>query len=170
VRELAEAQEPGISLMLDESLEAQPLPPRFVLTAQPPEIAEFIEASGAPRWLLISGALPEAFLEGLLPVLRRSRASVKVLVSDPTRVFLSHRGPADYATAGIELLARHPIVLQALTVNPVAPQSHFFDSAKLREELGEAIPGVPIFDVMHPSYSAPQTVREPARSGATTEG
>jgi hypothetical protein len=165
VRQLAEGQEQGISLMLDEQLQASPLPPRFVLTAQAPEIADFFGSEAAPRWLLISGALPEAFLEGLLPVLRRSRGSVRVLVSDPTRVFLSRRGPADYATAGIELLALRPIDLQALTVNPVAPQSHSFDSAKLRERLAAAIPGVPIFDVMHPSYAAPQRVREPARSG-----
>jgi hypothetical protein len=166
VRELAEGQEAGVSLALDEQLQASPTPPRFALTAQAPEIAGFFGDGAAPRWLLISGALPEAFLEGLLPVIRRAGTSIKVLVSDPTRVFLSRRGPAGYAAAGIELLALNPIDLQALTVNPVAPQSHSFDSAKLRERLAEAIPGVPIFDVMHPSYSAPQSVREPARSGA----
>jgi hypothetical protein len=173
VREFAEAQEAqaaGLSVVLDDQLHASPLPPRFVLTAQAPEIGDFFGDGPAPRWLLISGALPEAFLEGLLPVLRRSGGSVKVLVSDPTRVFLSRRGPTDYAAAGIELLALNPIALQALTVNPVAPQSHSFDSARLRERLAEAIPGVPIFDVMHPSYSAPQSVREPARSGAAPEG
>jgi hypothetical protein len=170
VRQLAEAPEAGVSLVLDDQLEASPMPPRFVLTAQAAEIADFFGRGPAPRWLLISGALPEAFLEGLLPVLRRSRGSVKVLVSDPTRVFLSRRGPAGYAAAGIELLALHPIDLRALTVNPVAPQSHSFDSARLRERLAAAIPGVPIFDVMHPSYTAPQTVREPARSGASSEG
>jgi hypothetical protein len=170
VRELAEAQEPSISLMLDQHSEVFQLPPRFVLTSEAPVVADYFESGPAPRWLLISGALPEAFLEGLLPVLRRSRGSVKVLVSDPTRAFLSRRGPADYAAAGIELLALNPIDLQALTVNPVAPQSHSFDSARLRERLAEAIPGVPIFDVMHPSYSAPQSVREPARSGTGPEG
>jgi hypothetical protein len=170
VREFAEAQEAGVSVVLDDQLHASPLPPRFVLTAQAPEIGDFFGDGPAPRWLLISGALPEAFLEGLLPVLRRSRGSVKVLVSDPTRVFLSRRGPTDYAAAGIGLLALNPIALQALTVNPVAPQSHSFDSARLRERLAEAISGVPIFDVMHPSYSGPQSVREPARSGTAPEG
>lgn len=172
VRALAEGQEPGVSLMLDEQLQASPLPPRFALTAQAPEIAELFISGGrtVPRWLLISGALPEAFLEGLLPVLRRLRGSVRVLVSDPTRVFLARRGPAEYAAAGIELLALQPIDLRALTVNPVAPQSHSFDSAKLRERLIQAIPDVPVFDVMHPSYATPQCVREPVRSGASPDG
>ena len=46
-----------------------------------------------------------------------------------------------------------PIDLLALTVNPVAPQSHSFDSATLRARLGEAIADLPVFDVLHPSYT-----------------
>ena len=42
--------------------------------------------------------------------------------------------------------------LLALTVNPLAPQSHRFDSARLRELLEAAIPGLPMFDVLDPAY------------------
>ena len=40
-----------------------------------------------------------------------------------------------------------PIHLRALTVNPVAPHSHAFDSKHLRRLLRKAIPSVPILDV-----------------------
>ena len=163
----------GVSVMLDEELTAHPLPPRFVLTAEPPVVADFMRSGSRPRWLLISGALPEAFLEGLIPFARRGPEPLKVLAADPTRMFLSRHGAGFYATAGIELVVARPIELLALTVNPVAPQSHSFDSAKLRAMLAEKVNGVPIFDVMHPSYAGapPQMARRAGRMplpGATT--
>ncbi len=75
-------------------------------------------------------------------------------------------GPEFYARAGIELLVSEPIDLRALTVNPVAPQSHEFDSARLRALLGEKVAGVPIFDVLHPSYSGAPPMM--ARRGAAS--
>jgi hypothetical protein len=39
------------------------------------------------------------------------------------------------------------IELRAITVNPVAPQSHSFDSATLREAIAAAVGAVPVFDV-----------------------
>jgi hypothetical protein len=153
VLELAGSQDGGVSTMLDMDLQAHPLPARFALTAEAPAIADFLRSGSPPRWLLISGALPEAFLEGLIPYARRHRAPLKVLAGDPTRVFLPKHSPSFYETAGIELLVLKPIELLALTVNPVAPQSHSFDSGRLRSLIAEKVPGVPIFDVMHPSYS-----------------
>jgi hypothetical protein len=147
--------EPGAGAVLadDEQLSPHSLPPRFALTAGPQAIGEHLRGLPAWRWLVISGALPEAFLEGLIPFARRRREPLKVLASDPTRVFVASRGPAHYLTAGIELAVLEPIDLRALTVNPLAPQSHSFDSARLRGLLAEVIRGVPIFDVMHPSYT-----------------
>lgn len=153
VRELA-AADPACSTVLDEQLEPHPLPARFALTAEAAEIAARMRGVPRPRWLLLGGAVPESFLEGLIPVARRAAGPLRVLASDPTRVFLARHGPEFYARAGIELVVSHPIDLRALTVNPVAPQSHEFDSARLRSLLGEKVRGVPIFDVMHPSYRA----------------
>jgi hypothetical protein len=53
----------------------------------------------------------------------------------------------------VHLRVRAHTPLEALTVNPVAPQSHRFDSARLRALLAEAIPDVPVFDVCHPDYT-----------------
>jgi hypothetical protein len=76
-------------------------------------------------------------------------------------VLLSERGPAWYRLHGISLRALRPIGLRALTVNPIAPRSHAFDSARLLAAMREAIAGVPVFDVLHPEYAggAPGPVR-----------
>ncbi len=153
VREVLAAQAPGTSVVLDQELVAHPLPARFVLSTEPALVAEQLRSGPRPRWLAVAGALPEAFLEGLIPFVRRARSPLKVLASDPTRVFLTRHGTSFYATAGIDLVVIRPIDLLALTVNPVAPQSHELDSARLRGMLSEKIGGVPIFDVMHPSYA-----------------
>jgi hypothetical protein len=155
VKELARTLEPGGGFLLDEGLNVFPLPAgRFVLTAEPAVIQAFLRDGGTqPRWLLVSGALPERFLDGLVGYARRLGQPLKVLTSDPTRVFLAARGVEHYARAGIELRVLRPIDLLAVTVNPVAPQSHSFDSAALRGELAAAIPDLPIFDVLHPSYA-----------------
>jgi hypothetical protein len=154
LRELAAGLDPGVSALVDDGWALHTLPERFVLTAEAADIAERLRAAGTVRALLVAGALPQRFLDGLVPQVRRSRETLGVVVSDATRLFLSDRDVSHYARAGIELRVLHPIELLALTVNPVAPQSHSFDSGRLRAALDEAIPDVPIFDVLHPSYAA----------------
>ncbi len=166
VRELAAALEPGLSALVDDGWAAHPLPERFVLTAEPASIAERLRAAGTPRVLIVGGALPQRFLDGLVPSVRRSRGTLTVVVSDATRLFLGDRDVDHYARAGVELRVLRPIELLALTVNPVAPQSHSFDSGGLRAQLGQAIPDVPIFDVLDPSYKGADAPAQDAR-GAT---
>jgi hypothetical protein len=136
------------SLLVGDDLEPVALPPRFVLTAEAEQIGQLLDEHPTARWLIIAGALPERFLRSLVhPVHRRGRELI-VVVADPTRVFLLKRGPEWYARQGILLKTLNAIELEALTVNPLAPQSHRFDSAQLRGLLAEAIPDVPIFDVL----------------------
>lgn len=158
LRELAADQDPGVSLMVDDELQDHPLPPRFVLTAEPSVIQDFFSIGSRPRWLLVSGALPEAFLQGLASFVRRTGGRpITMIVQNPTKVFLSERSVEHYRTAGVELQALRSIGLLALTVNPVAPQSHRFDSQRLRELIVAAVPDVPVLDVLDPSYRATPT-------------
>jgi hypothetical protein len=149
LRELAAGQDSGVSLMVDDQLQHHPLPSRFVLTAEPPKIQDFFSIGSRPRWLLVSGALPEAFLQGLASFVCRTGARpVTVIVENPTKVFLSERSVEHYRKAGVELQTLRSIRLLALTVNPVAPQSHSFDSGRLRELIAAAVPDVPVLDVL----------------------
>jgi hypothetical protein len=69
-------------------------------------------------------------------------------------VFLTRRAPLWYARQGIALEVLRTIDLKAITVNPVAPRSHQFDSQQLRELIEAAVGAVPVLDVVDPSYLA----------------
>jgi hypothetical protein len=166
LRALAEGGADGASLLVGEDLQPRALPPRFLLSGDAGQIAELLDANPAACWLIVAGALPERFLGDLVHALRRRRRELVLVVADPTRVFLAERGPESYRRQGIRLQTLRPIELQAITVNPVAPQSHRFDSAQLRTMLAEAIPHVPIFDVLDPSYGGPHAAARPERRGS----
>jgi hypothetical protein len=141
------------SVLVDEDFEPVALPPRFVLAGDAEQIAKMLDANSSARWLIVAGALPEGFLHGLLHPVRRRGRELVLVVADPTRVFLSERGPEWYRRQGVQLQALNAIELEALTVNPVAPQSHRFDSAQLRALMEEAIHDVPVFDVLSETYA-----------------
>jgi hypothetical protein len=144
----------------DEDSDAVVLAPRFVLTSDAEQIAALLDAHQSARWLIVPGALPEAFLGDFAHATHRRKRELTVVVADSTRVFLWKRGPAWFRAQGVEIQVLNLIDLMALTVNPVAPRSHGFDSTELRELLAEEIADVPIFDVLHPDYSgAPRPVR-----------
>jgi len=128
---------------------------RLVLNAEPAEIAALLSAHPRAGTFVVDGALSERFLEGLLAA-RRERAGreLTIVVGDPTKVFLSRRGPRWYARQGLAVEVLSTIELMAITVNPVAPQSHRFDSLQMRELIGEAVADVPVLDVLDPSYLA----------------
>jgi hypothetical protein len=128
---------------------------RLVLNAEPTEIAALLHQHPQASAFLVEGALSERFLEGLLEA-RTERAGrrLKIVVGDPTKVFLSRRGPGWYRRQGLEIEVLRTIDLKAITINPVAPQSHHFDSKRLRELIAAAVADVPVLDVLDPSYLA----------------
>jgi hypothetical protein len=130
---------------------------RLVLSGEPAEIAALLDEHPRADTLVADGALSERFLEGLLAA-RRPRAGreLRVLAGDPTKVFLSRRGPDWYRRQGISIEVLDTIDLKAITVNPVAPQSHRFDSQQLRELIEEVAGNVPVLDVRDPSYLTPR--------------
>lgn len=147
------------SFLVGEDLEPVALPQRFVLTSDAEQIALLLDANPGARWLSVAGALPDRFLRNLLHPVHHRRRELVLVVSDPTKVFLWKRGPEWYRRQGVDLRTLDRVELEALTVNPLAPQSHRFDSVRLRAMLREAIADVPIFDVLAEDYAA---VRQPA--------
>jgi hypothetical protein len=167
-RELAGSGERQASVLLDEAGEVlEPLPPRYALTAQATDVASLLAGHATAHTLLVAGALPESFVRDLAAATRRAGRELHLAIADATHAFLHERGPEHYRAQGATIVTLAPIDLRALTVNPVAPQSHSFDSARLRERLAAAISGVPIFDVLHPSYrgSQPPGERPAMRAG-----
>jgi hypothetical protein len=125
----------------------------LVLRADPAEIAGLLSAHARAYTFTVDGALGERFLEGLLDA-RRERAGreLRLIVQDPTKVFLSRHGPGWYRRQGLSIETLRPIELRAVTVNPLAPQSHSFESERLRALLRAALGEVPVLDVLDPAY------------------
>ncbi len=142
------------SMLVDEELRETALPPRFVLAGDGDQLGRLLDEHPRARWLLVEGALPDPFLRLVLTSARRRRRELTLVVADPTKVFLADRGPGWYERQGVKIRALRAVRLLAITVNPVAPHSHRFDSAQLRAKLEEAIPGVPVLDVLDPGYAA----------------
>jgi hypothetical protein len=139
------------SLLIAHDGQAVQLRPRLALDAGEAELAQLLRSDPAPRSLVLRGAVCEPFLEALVRV-NRGR-ELEVVAQDATKVFLSRRSCASYRAHGVTLRALQPIRLLAITVNPLAPYAHHFDSAQLRGLIESEIPDVPVLDVLHPSYA-----------------
>jgi len=128
---------------------------QLALGAEPAQIAALLGEHPQASTLRVDGALGERFLEGLLDT-RTARAGreLRIVVGDSTKVFLSRRGPDWYRRQGLAIEVLCAIDLKAITVNPVAPQAHRFDSRRLRELIEAAVADVPVLDVLDPSYLA----------------
>jgi hypothetical protein len=128
---------------------------RLVLNAEPADIATLLREHPRAGVLVVEGALGERFLEGLLAArTERAGRELRIVVGDPTKVFLSRHGPRWYARQGVSIEVLQTIELKAITVNPLAPQSHSFDSRVLRELIETAVADVPVLDVLDESYLA----------------
>jgi len=155
VRQTVEAVELVRLPLAEDGCEALDLPPRFALTAEGEQVAELLDAHPNARRLSVAGALPDRFLRHLLHAAHRRRRELVLVVADPTKVFLSKRGPGWYGAQGIEIRTQRTIELKAITLNPVAPRSHHLDSAQLQASLARAIEDIPIFDVLDRQYGQP---------------
>jgi hypothetical protein len=156
VRELAAAR-PESLLVGTVGDEPLGLGVRFALTATAQEIAQVLRANAGADHLVVHGALCEPFLDELL----RAAAARKLVlvVQDSTRVFLGERGYGWYGAQGLLFRVLEPIRLCAVTVNPVAPRSHSFESGRLQEALRAAVPGVAVLDVRDSAHSAVRVAR-----------
>ncbi len=126
------------------------LPPRFALTSDEAQIAAMLDTNPSATELIVTGALPAQFLDGLARAAHRRRRRLVVVAEDPTKVFLTDHGPSWYGTHSIDIYVTRPIALAAITVNPVAPRSHRFDTVRLQVLLRDAIAGIQLFDVLEP--------------------
>ena len=143
----------GEGALVTEDLQALALPARFALSADGAAIRGLLAAAPSARWLVVGGAVPEAFLAELVAACRqpapladgRGRRPDAGVPVGPRPGLVCRSGRDDTALSATPLLA--------LTVNPLAPQSHTLDSRELRRLLAAQIGDVPIFDVLSPDYA-----------------
>jgi hypothetical protein len=105
------------------------------------------------RYLFISGALSDGVLEalmgnGLYPV---------VIVKDATRLFVTERVAALFVAGGGVIQVEQMIRLIALTVNPHNPEGVDFKPDDFLASMRQAIPDVPVFDIVREESSGIET-------------
>jgi len=71
-----------------------------------------------------------------------------VVVRDPTCLFVEDRLLRRFERAGGTVTVLDPVRLAAVTVNPVSPEGWAFDALDFFEAVAEALPDVPVFDVV----------------------
>jgi hypothetical protein len=145
------------STLVTPDLRLIPVQPRLTLEGQASVIGRLAQAQGPARWLVIRGALCESLVENMMR--QSSLGETTLVVQDASKVFLSRHTASWYRRRGVRIEAVLPTSLRAITVNPVAPGSHSFDSSRLCEYLAEMIAGVPIFDVQHSTVGSPNDPR-----------
>jgi hypothetical protein len=129
------------------------IPGQVALSAESVQIAALLREHPRARTFIVEGALGEGLLRGLIGARREwAGRELRIVAHDPTRVFLAEHGPGWHARQGVRIEVMQTIDLRAITVNPVAPQSHRLDSERLREAIVTAIPDVPVLDVLDPDY------------------
>jgi hypothetical protein len=150
VRELAGSNAASV-LVGEPGEEPLALHPSFVLTSAAADIAQLLRARPGATHLVVRGALCEPFLAELL--VAAGGRQLQLVATDATKVFLSDHGVDWYRRQGVSIAVLAGIDLRALTVNPVAPMSHSFDSQRLRTSLREAIPDLPVLDVRDATHN-----------------
>lgn len=126
-------------------VESVVLPQHFALSSDGREVSLLLREHLDARHVVLRGALSERFLSHLLRA--TCGRELGVVVEDGTRVFLEQRSCEWYRRQGLTLRVLAQTRLCAVTVNPVAPRSHSFESARLWGSVRAAVEGVPVVDV-----------------------
>ena len=70
------------------------------------------------------------------------------VLRDPTRIFIDSVSWSQLRKKGLKVQVLEGIEVAAITVNPSAPGGYAFDHEELLKGVQEAIPDIPVIDVM----------------------
>lgn len=106
-------------------------------------IAESLKNSS--RYVVLSGS---ATFETLRDIVLNKGDGIQIIVKDATRIFLSENELFMLSKTGMDLRVLESINIAAITVNPYSPEGYYFDPEEFLRKMREAIPSIPVFDVM----------------------
>jgi hypothetical protein len=95
--------------------------------------------------VVLSGS---ASFETLRDIVLDKNSNVQIIVKDATRIFVTENELFMLHKMGMDLRVAESITVAAITVNPYSPEGYFFDPAEFLRKMREAIPNIPVFDVM----------------------
>lgn len=95
--------------------------------------------------IYIPGAFTKSSIEGIRPAKLRQ---VTFLLKDPTRIFFDGASWQQMKKRGLTVKVMNNIRVAAVTVNPYAPAGYRFDHKELLDAMRQALPDIPVMDVM----------------------
>lgn len=93
-----------------------------------------------------------ATVDTLKDILLNRKSDIKIVVKDPTRIFIPAREIPLLERLGMELRVVENINIIAVTVNPYSPEGYYFDPEEFLRKMRNAVPEIPVFDVMQGEY------------------
>lgn len=99
-------------------------------------------------YLAIPGALTTRTIKDLLQYYG-SLENIRIVVSDPTKIFIDAKNYKRFQKRGLFIEAFHRSDLVAITANPFAPEGYHFDGHEFCKALQEAVGDLaPVIDLM----------------------
>jgi len=95
--------------------------------------------------IYVPGAFTESVVADINP---KKLKNVTFVLKDPTRIFINSVSWGQLRKKGLNVKVLDNIKVAALTVNPVAPSGYAFEHEELLKNMQQAIPDIPVIDVM----------------------
>ncbi len=95
--------------------------------------------------IYVPGAFTNSVVEDINP---RKLKNITFVLRDPTKIFIDKTAWGRLSKRGMRVQVLENIRVAAITVNPVAPAGYSFDHRELMEAVQEAVPDIPVIDVM----------------------
>lgn len=97
------------------------------------------------KYIFVPGAFTQSVFADISP---KKLKQVTFILKDPTKIFIDAVSWGQYKKKGLKVQVMENIEVAAITVNPSAPGGYAFDHEELLKGVQEAIPDVPVIDVM----------------------
>lgn len=96
-------------------------------------------------YIFVPGAFTQSVIADINP---KKLSQVTFVLRDPTRIFIDSVSWSQLRKKGLKVQVLEGIEVAAITVNPSAPGGYAFDHEELLKGVQEAIPDIPVIDVM----------------------
>lgn len=95
--------------------------------------------------IFIPGAFTQSTVADINP---KKLKSVTFVLKDPTKIFIGKSLWGQLRKRGLKVKVMENIEVAAVTVNPTSPGGYSFDREELRQAMQQAIPDIPVIDVI----------------------
>jgi hypothetical protein len=101
------------------------------------------------EYVVLSGS---ATTDTIKDILLNKKNKLGIIVKDPTRIFIESKDFHILQRMGMDLRVVDNINIIAITVNPYSPEGYYFDPYDLLHKMRNAVPQIPVFDVMQGEF------------------